>query len=81
MVIFSVGDTDSQTARGGQARWAHLDHIPENKRLTTKAARVGAQLFLFGFDDAVEIRHRQLVLRYHQVRRTVDLHLPAMAMN
>lgn len=53
-----------------------LDHIPENKRLTTKAASVGAQLFLFGFDDAVEIRHRQLVLRYHQVRRTVDLHLP-----
>ena len=54
-----------------------LDHIPENKGLTTKAARVRAQLFLFGFDDAVEIRRdRQLALGYHEVRRTVDLHLP-----
>ena len=58
-----------------------LDHIPENKGLTTKAARVRAQLFLFSFDDAVEIRRdRQLALsrRYHEVRRTVDLHLPAV---
>lgn len=54
-----------------------LDHISENKRLATEAARVRAQLvlLLFGFDDAVEIRHRQLVVRY-QVRRTMDLHLP-----